>query len=58
MKRKYNVTIRMGAAHFDAKVKTPTGEVHFDLRNLHKNDLRKFNLQLVRSFREAGLSAA
>jgi hypothetical protein len=64
MSRKYNVVIRMGSPYFDAKVNTgcapghPHKWVHFDLRKMHKNDLRRFHLQLVRSFREAGLKVA
>lgn len=57
MKRKHNVVIRMGAPYFDARVRHGDKIIHFDLRKMHKNDLRKFHLQLVRSFREAGLAA-
>jgi hypothetical protein len=57
LNRKYNVVIRMGAPYFDAKVRHGDKIVEFDLRKMHKSDLRKFTVQLVRSFREAGVAA-
>jgi hypothetical protein len=58
MRKQYNVTIRMGAPYFDAKVRSGNEVIHFNLGKLNKEDYRQFHLQLLRSFREAGLPKA
>lgn len=47
-----NVTIRMGAAYYDARVKVNGSVVTFDLSQMDKLALRKFRVELVKAFRE------
>lgn len=55
MRRKPAITIRMGAAHWDVTIHDPKGPIFFNLRKLHKDDLRAVIVGVVRAVREAGL---
>jgi hypothetical protein len=49
----HNVIIRMGAAHYDCRIRTPKGLVHFDLRAMDKEGRRTFHREFMNSYREA-----
>lgn len=52
---KANIIIRMGAAHYDARVRGADGEfVHFDLSRMDKKARHVFRRELVKAFRIAG----
>lgn len=52
--RKPNVIIRMGAAHWDARVKSADGSfVRFDFRGMDKRQRSDFHREFMNAFREA-----
>lgn len=46
------VTIRMGAAHWDATIAPPEGEqLHFDFRQMAKRERSDFHREFMNAFR-------
>jgi hypothetical protein len=52
--KKPNVTIRMGAAHWDAHVRTKEGSAHFDFRSMDKKERSDFHREFMNAFRASG----
>jgi len=51
---KPNLIIRMGASHWDARVRTEAGEfVRFDFRSMEKKQRSAFHRELMNAFRAA-----
>jgi hypothetical protein len=49
---KLNIIIRMGAAHWDAKVRDAAGKLfHFDFRKMDKKRRSDFHRELMNAFR-------
>lgn len=50
--KKYNLIIRMGAAHWDARARGADGKfVHFNLRTMEKKHRSQFHRELMNAFR-------
>ena len=48
---KPNIIIRMGAAHWDARVNSNGSQVHFDLRAMDKKERSVFHRELMNAYR-------
>lgn len=49
---KANIVVRMGAAHWDARIKLPSGEVlHFYFHKMDKKQRSDFHREFMNAFR-------
>jgi len=48
---KHTTVIRMGAAHYDATVKTQAETLHFNLRTMSKDERRAFHASFMAAYR-------
>lgn len=52
MMKRYNLVIRMGAAHWDARARGADGKfVFFDFRKMSKKERSQFHRELMNAFR-------
>lgn len=55
---KANIIIRMGAAHWDARVRKGTEFVQFDFRTMDKKERSAFHRELMNAYRQSLKDAA
>jgi hypothetical protein len=48
---KYTVIIRMGAAHWDARIASEEGTLNFNLRKMDKRQRADFHRELMNAYR-------
>lgn len=57
MNQNTNVIIRMGAAHWDVRLRHGGEIVSFDMRRMSKEGRRTFTKEFVKAFREQRIAA-
>jgi len=50
--KKPTIVIRMGAAHWDARIKNGSNTLHFDFRTMDRKERSAFHREFMNAFRQ------